>query len=87
MTKKFARKATDMFEGSAIKYPPPPDETHAKYDFHFTKKRKWYYVNSFDKLTQVDVKKQKRLIISKGEKWRIVVAKTGEIVQSSDEDQ
>lgn len=72
----------DMYTGREIRY-PMPQPLIRKYDFVFTKDGKWRYISSSDEpkwFHQITIAP----VEAKGEKWRIVEAATGEIVESND---
>ena len=78
--------AIDMFDGGAkMTYPAPVDSERQrlKYDFIFTKRGNWYYVNSFDNIMDPRVARQGLVCTRKGEKWRIIEVKTNMIVAES----
>lgn len=54
-----------------------------KYNFVFSRRGQWIYVNSFDDPSCDAVKIQATLIASKGERWRVIDAVTMEIVDES----
>ena len=77
MGKKIMRTSHDMYTGAVIVYPTA--SSFRKYDFHFTKKGRWIYLNSFDDPDMEEVKLQCKNAVTHGEIWRIVKAQSGEI--------
>ena len=73
----------DMFNGDLIRYPIDPDKTTIRYDFHFTKKGVWFYVNSMPDPKHALVRKQCDVVERKGEQWRIIDTTNNTICQNS----
>ena len=78
---------TDMFNGDLIRYPVDPEKNKIQYDFHFTKKGRWFYVNSLPDPKHALVKKQCDTVTAEGEQWRIIDTKTNEIICQSSANQ
>lgn len=81
---KTITAATDMFNGRAITWPAPPNEKRElPFDFVFTKKGEWFYVNSIRDPKHKLVAKQSAAVVEAGEWWAIVESATGKVVAQS----
>lgn len=78
---KIMCKSIDMYNGRVITYPHKPEEVRRKFDFHFTKDKKWYYINSSDDILKFA--QQQLIAVNRGQQFRIVDSLTGAIVKSS----
>ena len=69
----------DHYTGSKIEY--PAKVASLKYDFHFRRcdGDAWRYMNSFNKSSRT-LKGQITAVVEGGGEWRIVEAKTGQVV-------
>lgn len=81
---KTITSATDMFNGRVIKWPAPPGESRElPFDFVFTRKGSWFYVNSIREPKHKLVKQQSAVVVGVGERWAIIDSTTGNVVTQS----
>lgn len=83
----FSGEVIDVVTGYKYLYPKSrqeADKVQAKYDFIFTKHNVWFYMASCDDHTQfTSIDFNLNLPVeNSGELWKIIDAKTGEIIES-----
>jgi hypothetical protein len=75
------RPAINMYTGRPVRRPNP--HVKERYELDFTCDGEWLYVNAFARPRGAEMEAQKHLVNDCGERWRIVDAWTGEIVEQS----
>jgi hypothetical protein len=75
-------QAIDMYTGRELTRPNP--HVNYRYEFDFTCDGEWLYLNSFVHPGSPELHGQKALVETYGERWRLVDAWTGEIVEQAD---